>query len=104
MLGRDRERWGGRRNVGRRRTDGQEFDGEGCGEEEPGVFSFVHGREGGSTGGNSWSGGMCLFSMGLRGGRSWSLGSMVVVAGVLSMGSLDMFPVASTWIRYKGRM
>lgn len=47
MLGRDRERWGGRRNVGRRRTDGQEFDGEGCGEEEPGVFSFVHGREGG---------------------------------------------------------
>ena len=62
------------------------------------------GREGGSTGGNSWSGGMCLFSMGLRGGRSWSLGSMVVVAGVLSMGSLDMFPVASTWIRYKGRM
>ena len=34
------------RKLERGRTDGQEFDGEGCGEEEKGVFPFVHGWEG----------------------------------------------------------
>ena len=62
------------------------------------------GRVGGSTEGVSWSCEMCFSSTSLRGDGSWSFGLATVVAGVLSMGSLDMFPVASTWFRYKGRM
>jgi len=57
----------------------------------------------GSTEGSSWS---CeiFSSMALRGSRSWSFGLATVVGGVLSMGSFDMFPVASTCTRWKGRM
>jgi len=51
---------------------------------------------GGSMEGNLWSCEMCFSSMALRGGRSWSFGLATVVGGVLSMGSVDMFLVAST--------
>jgi len=57
------------------------------------------GRVGGSTQGNSWSCEMCFSSMALRGGRYWSFGLATVVGGVLSVGSVDMFPAASTWTR-----
>ena len=61
------------------------------------------GRLEGSTEGSSWS---CeIFpSMALRGVRSWSFGLTTVVGSVLSMGSVDMFPVANTSTRCKGRM
>ena len=62
------------------------------------------GRIGGSMEGCSWSCEVCFSSMALRGGRSWSFGLATVVGSVLSMGSVDMFPVASTSTRCKGRM
>jgi len=62
------------------------------------------GRVGGRKEGDSWSFDMRFSSMSLRGSRFGSSGSTTVVAGVLSMGSLDMFPVASMWTRCKGRM
>jgi hypothetical protein len=62
------------------------------------------GRLEGSTEGSSWSCEMHFSSTSLRGGESWSFGSTAVVAGVLSIGSLDMFLVDSTWTRLNGRM
>ena len=62
------------------------------------------GRLEGSAEGSSWSFDMHFSSMSLRGSRFGLSGSTTVVAGVLSMRSLDIFPVASTWTRCKGRM
>lgn len=62
------------------------------------------GRLEGSTEASSWSCEICFSSTSLRGDRSWSFGLATVVAGVFSMGLLDIFPVDSRWTRLNGRI
>jgi len=102
VLERDREGWGGLRGDGPMVRNSMA---KAAVRKSQACFPLsMGGRLEGGTEGNSWTCEMCFSSMSFRGGRSWSFGLATFVGGVLSLGSVDIFPVASTQTRFKGRV